>query len=63
MSKAPLFNGETIIGEVIADEEVVANSNEPILIIRLNKQAGLVKELMKEELIYFDIVNIPAVRA
>jgi hypothetical protein len=63
MAKALLFNGETIIGEVIADEEVVATPNEPILIIRLTKQAGLVSELMKEELIYFDIVNIPAVRA
>jgi hypothetical protein len=63
MARAPLFNGEAIIGEVISDEEVVANSNEPILIIRLEKQAGLVQELMKEELIYFDIVNIPAVRA
>lgn len=63
MAKALLFNGETVIGEVIADEEVTATSEEPILIIKLNKQSGLVRELMKEELIYFDIVNIPAVRA
>lgn len=63
MAKAPLFHGETIIGEVIANEEVTASSEEPILIIKLSKQSGLVQELMKEELIYFDIVNLPAVRA
>lgn len=61
--RAPLFNGEMVIGEVIADEEITVTPNDQILFIRLNKQAGLVKALMKEELIYFDIVNIPAVRS
>lgn len=63
MAKAPLFHGETVIGEVVENEDVIFTPEEPILIIRLNKQAGLVRELMKEELIYFDIVNIPAVRS
>jgi hypothetical protein len=63
MAKAPLFNGDTLIGEVVENEDIVFTPEEPVLIIRLNKQAGLVKELMKEELIYFDIVNIPAVRS
>jgi hypothetical protein len=63
MAKAPLFHGETVIGEVVENEDIIFTPEEPILIIRLNKQAGLVKELMREELIYFDIVNIPAVRA
>jgi hypothetical protein len=63
MAKAPLYNGDTLIGEVVENEDIVFTPEEPVLIIRLNKQAGLVKELMKEELIYFDIVNIPAVRS
>lgn len=63
MAKALLFNGETVIGEIVENEDVIFTPEEPILIIKLNKQAGLVRELMKEELIYFDIVNIPAVRA
>jgi hypothetical protein len=63
MASAPLYNGDTLIGEVVENEDVIFTPEEPILIIKLNKQAGLVRELMKEELIYFDIVNIPAVRA
>jgi hypothetical protein len=63
MARAPLFHGEIVIGEVIENEDVIFTPEEPILIIKLNKQAGLIKELMKEELISFDIVNIPAVRA
>ncbi|QFG13672.1 hypothetical protein SEA_TOKKI_68 [Arthrobacter phage Tokki] len=60
MSRVPLFNGEHLIGEVVADEEVAVTPEDHILIIRLNKQAGLVKELMKEELVYFDIIPLPA---
>lgn len=63
MARAPLYNGDIIIGEVVENEDVIFTPQEPILIIRLTKQAGLVKELMKEELIYFDIINIPAVRS
>jgi len=57
------MNGYEIIGEVIADEEMTVTSDDQYLFILLNKQSGLVKELMKEELVYFDIVNIPAVRS
>jgi len=63
MTRAPLMNGYEIIGEVIADEEMTVTSDDQYLFILLNKQSGLVKELMKEELVYFDIVNIPAVRS
>ncbi|QFP95455.1 hypothetical protein SEA_MAKAI_63 [Arthrobacter phage Makai] len=58
MSRAPLFNGETLIGEVI-DEELTIEPNDQVLYIRLNKQVGLVRELMKEELVYFDIIPAP----
>jgi len=60
MAKAPLFHGETLIGEVLTNEEIVFLPEETILIVRLNKQAGLVTELMKEELISFDIHPLPA---
>ena len=64
MSDAPLFNGEQLIGRVeVPTESTFFTPEDNILIIRLDKQAGLVKELMKEELISFDIVNIPAVRS
>lgn len=66
MAVAPLFHNEQIIGrvETVDDSTFIPVSEEDkILIIRLDKQAGLVKELMKEELISFDIVNIPAVRS
>jgi len=64
MSDAPLFNGEQLIGRVeVSTESTFFTPEDNILIIRLDKQAGLVKELMKEELISFDIVNIPAVRS
>ncbi|QGZ17267.1 hypothetical protein SEA_GIANTSBANE_63 [Arthrobacter phage Giantsbane] len=60
MAKAPLFHGETLIGEVVENEDIIFTPEEPILIIRLTKQAGLVKELMKEELVYFNIVPAPS---
>lgn len=64
MAEAPLYNGELLIGRVeVPSEYTTIVPGEDILILRLDKQAGLVKELMKEELISFDIVNIPAVRA
>lgn len=59
-----LFHGEQIIGRVeVLEENTIVSPEDNILIIRLEKQTGLVKELMKEALISFDIVNIPAVRA
>lgn len=63
MARAPLMHGEEFIGEVIFDEEVAVTPDDQILIVRLNKRATLVKELMKEELVSFEIVNIPAVRS
>jgi hypothetical protein len=63
MARAALFHGETIIGEVISDEEVAVTPDDQVLIVKLYKQQGLVKELMKEELISFDINSIPAVRS
>lgn len=63
MARAPLMHGEEFIGEVISDEEVAITPDDQILIVRLNKRATLVKELMKEELVSFEIVNIPAVRS
>lgn len=65
MAVAPLFNNEQIIGRVETIDEstfVSASEEQQVLIIRLDKQAGLVKELMKEELISFEIVNLPAAR-
>lgn len=63
---APLFHGEQVIGRVETVDEstfIPVSEESQILIIRLDKQTGLIKELMKEELISFDIVNIPAVRS
>ena len=58
MSRSPLFNGENLIGEVV-DEELTIDENDQVLYIRLNKQVGLVRELMAEGLVYFDIVPAP----
>jgi len=66
MSAAPLFHNEQHIGrvETVDDSTFISVSEEhKVLIIRLDKQSGLIKELMKEEMISFDIVNIPAVRS
>ncbi|ASR83354.1 hypothetical protein SEA_CATERPILLAR_59 [Arthrobacter phage Caterpillar] len=62
MARSPLMHGDTIIGEVIADEEVAVTPEDQVLIVRLTHRSALVKELMREELVYFDIQNIPAVR-
>jgi hypothetical protein len=60
MARAPLFHGETLIGEVIEGEQVFYSPEEPILIIRLERQAGLVKELMREELVSFNVYPLSA---
>jgi hypothetical protein len=61
MAEAPLFHREQIIGRVEVPEEFTTiTPGEDILIVRLERQGGLVKELMKEELISFDITQIPA---
>ncbi|AXH44606.1 hypothetical protein SEA_MEDIUMFRY_60 [Arthrobacter phage MediumFry] len=58
------MHGEEIIGRIeVLDESTFISPGENILIVRLDKRRGLVQELMKEELVYFDIVNIPAVRS
>ena len=61
MSRAPLFHEGEIIGEVL-NEVVTYSPHDHILVIRLNKRAGLVEELMKEDMISFDITPNPAVR-
>ena len=58
MSRVPLFNGQNLIGEVV-DEELTIDANDQILYIRLNKQVGLVRELMSEGIVYFDIIPVP----
>lgn len=66
MADASLFHNEQIIGRVeIANETtfIPVSEKQKILIIRLDKQVGLIKELMKEDMISFNIVNIPAVRS
>jgi hypothetical protein len=61
MAEAPLFHREQVVGRVeTLEESTVISGDEQVLIIRLERQAGLIKELMKEELISFDITQIPA---
>lgn len=61
MADAPLFHREQVVGRVeTLEESTVISGDEQVLIIRLERQAGLIKELMKEELISFDITPIPA---
>lgn len=63
MADAALFHREQIIGRVqVVDEStfIPAEEEKNVLIIRLDKQAGLIKELMKEELISFNIEQVPA---
>lgn len=62
MSRVPLFNGEALIGEVTDDEITIDPSKDAVIFIRLNKQIGLVRELMAEGLVYFDIVPAPQER-
>jgi hypothetical protein len=64
MAESALFQNNRIIGVVETLEEgTILSAGEDVLIVRLQNQAGLVKELMKEELISFEIVNLPAVRS
>ncbi|AXH43804.1 hypothetical protein SEA_BREYLOR17_59 [Arthrobacter phage Breylor17] len=64
MAEVPLFQQDQIIGSVeTLDESTILTAGEDILIVRLHNRAGLVKELMKEELVSFEIVNLPAVRS
>ncbi|ASM62337.1 hypothetical protein QCN36_gp63 [Arthrobacter phage CastorTray] len=64
MAEVPLFQQDQIIGSVeTLDEATILSPGEDILIVRLHNRAGLVKELMKEELVSFEIVNLPAVRS
>ncbi|ALY09032.1 hypothetical protein GORDON_57 [Arthrobacter phage Gordon] len=64
MAEVPLFQQDQIIGSVeTLDESTILTAGEDILIVRLHNRAGLVKELMKEELVSFEVVNLPAVRA
>ncbi|ALY08657.1 hypothetical protein CAPNMURICA_57 [Arthrobacter phage CapnMurica] len=64
MAESALFHNNRIIGVVETLEEgTILSAGEDVLIVRLQNQAGLVKELMKEELISFEIVNLPAVRS
>ncbi|ASR84060.1 hypothetical protein SEA_DEVITOJR_59 [Arthrobacter phage DevitoJr] len=64
MAEVPLFQQDQIIGSVeTLDESTILSAGEDILIVRLHNRAGLVKELMKEELVSFEIVNLPAVRS
>ena len=61
MAESALFHREQIIGRVeTLEETTVISPGDNILIVRLEKQAGLVAELMKEDLISFEIVQIPA---
>ncbi|ASD52281.1 hypothetical protein QCN32_gp59 [Arthrobacter phage Niktson] len=64
MAESALFHNDLIIGSVeTLEESTVIHAGEDVLIVRLNNRAGLVKELMKEELVSFEIVNLPAVRS
>lgn len=64
MAEVPLFQQDQIIGSVeTLDESTILSAGEDVLIVRLHNRAGLVKELMKEELVSFEIVNLPAVRS
>lgn len=58
--RAPVFYDERIIGEVITGEEITFDPTQELLVIRLDSLGSLVKELIKAELAYIQISNLPA---